>query len=88
MEGWDSLAEADNTDYKKKMTDADDLARTCLRVFSTDEGQKLMEWLQETYVDVPVAVPGSDPSYAFYSEGCRNVVRDLQRKIKHAREAS
>jgi hypothetical protein len=86
MEGWDSLRQADNTDFKKKLTDADDFARICLRAFTTEEGQKVMEWLEETYVDVPVAVPGSDPSYAFYAEGCRNVVRDLQRKIKHARE--
>jgi hypothetical protein len=37
------------------------------------------------YVEVPIAVPGTDPSYAFYAEGQRNVVRDLLARINQAR---
>jgi hypothetical protein len=45
-----------------------------------------LEWLREMYVDVPVAVPGADPSHAFFAEGQRNVVRDLIARINQARK--
>jgi hypothetical protein len=31
-------------------------------------------------------VPGADPSYAFYREGQCSVVRDLEARIKYAKE--
>ncbi len=44
-----------------------------------------MKWLDQMYVDVPVAVPGNDPSYAFFAEGQRTVIRDLKARILQAR---
>ncbi len=64
----------------------EDIARLCLRVFGTEDGQALLAWLNQMYVDVPIAVPGADPSHAFFAEGCRNVVRDIQARINQARK--
>ena len=44
-----------------------------------------MEWLSEAYLNQPVAVPGSDPSYAFYREGQNSVIRDLFARLIKAR---
>lgn len=63
----------------------DDLARLTLRVFTSEDGKKLLEWLKAVYVDVPIAVPGADPSHAFYAEGQRSVVRDIEARINQAR---
>lgn len=83
---WDELDAADQTkDIREARQKHEDLMRLCLRVFGSEDGQKLLEWLREMYVDVPVAVPGADPSYAFYAEGQRNVVRDLMSRINQAR---
>ena len=57
-----------------------------MRVFSTEDGQKMLAWLQDMYVNVPIAVPGTDPSHAFFAEGQRNVVRDIEARIKQARK--
>jgi len=35
---------------------------------------------------VPIAVPGADPSHAFFAEGQRNVVRDIEARINQARK--
>ena len=63
----------------------EDLARLTLRVFGSEDGQKLLQWLQLMYVNVPIAVPGTDPSHAFFAEGQRTVVRDIEARIKTAR---
>ena len=87
MSGWDDLDNADQTEDRREVTQKrEDLMRLCLRVFGSEDGQKLLEWLREMYVDVPVAVPGADPSHAFFAEGQRSVVRDLIARIQQARK--
>lgn len=82
---WDEL-DSEPSDLREVSQQREDLSRLCLRVFSTEDGQKLLEWMSSMYVEVPIAVPGSDPSYAFYAEGQRNVVRDLMARINQARK--
>lgn len=83
---WEDLERADFTeDIREVKQQREDLARLCLRVFANEDGQKLLEWLRQMYVDVPVAVPGIDPSHAFFNEGQRTVVRDLIARINQAR---
>jgi hypothetical protein len=81
---WDEL-EAITADIRPVEQQREDLARLCLRVFATEDGQKLLAWLRQMYVDVPVAVPGTDPSHAFFAEGQRTVVRELIARIHQAR---
>lgn len=81
---WEEL-DAEPDDIRDVTQQREDLARLCLRVFGTEDGQKLLEWLQAMYVEVPIAVPGTDPSHAFFAEGQRNVVRDLMARINQAR---
>lgn len=83
---WEDLERADfPEDIREVKQQREDLARLCLRVFANEDGQKLLEWLRQMYVDVPVAVPGIDPSHAFFNEGQRTVVRDLIARINQAR---
>lgn len=81
---WDEI-EAITTDIRPPEQQREDLARLCLRVFATEDGQKLLAWLRHMYVDVPVAVPGTDPSHAFFAEGQRTVVREIIARIHQAR---
>jgi hypothetical protein len=82
--GWEDL-EAIPTDIRDATQAVDDLNRLCLRALGSEDGQKLMEWLRSALLEQPVAVPGSDPSFAFYREGQNSVVRDLEARIKKAR---
>lgn len=82
---WEDLEEPQPTDIRSVTQQREELAKLCLRVFSSEDGQKLLTWLREMYVDVSIAAPGTDSSYAFFAEGQRNVVRDLMARINQAR---
>jgi hypothetical protein len=81
---WEDL-ETPAVDIREVTQQREDLARMCLRVFGTEEGQKMLTWLRDMYVNVPIAVPGTDPSHAFFAEGQRTVVRDIEARINQAR---
>ena len=84
---WDEInAIGQAPDIREVTQQREDLARLCLRVFGTEDGQKLLEWLRAVYVNVPIAVPGTDPSHAFFAEGQRNVVRAIEARINQARK--
>jgi len=83
---WDDLEDPVPSDIRDVTQQREELSKLCLRVFATEDGQKLMTWLRATYVDVPVAAPGTDSSFAYFVEGQRNVVRDLMSRINQARK--
>ena len=84
---WDELDNINQTsDIRAVTQQREDIAKLCLRVFTSEDGLAIMKWLDQMYVDVPVAVPGNDPSYAFFAEGQRNVVRDIEARINQARK--
>jgi hypothetical protein len=84
---WDELdAIGQNTDIRDVEQKRDDLSRLMLRVFGDEDGQKLLAWMRDMYVNVPIAVPGTDPSHAFFAEGQRNVIRDIEARINQARK--
>lgn len=83
---WDELEAIGQTpDVRDANQKREDTDRLVARVFGTEDGVALLHWLKDVYVNVPIAVPGTDPSHAFYAEGCRNVVRDIEARIKRAR---
>jgi hypothetical protein len=84
---WDEInAIGQTSDIREVDQKREDLARLTLRVFSSEDGQKLLQWLRDMYVNVPIAVPGTDPSHAFFAEGQRTVVRDIEVRINSARK--
>ncbi|MFZ9959789.1 MAG: hypothetical protein ACO3GP_05305 [Candidatus Limnocylindrus sp.] len=82
---WDDLETPDN-DIRGNTQARDDLDRLILRIFTSEDGANLLDWLRQVYVDVPVAAPGTDPSFAYFAEGQRNVVRDFIARIQRARK--
>lgn len=86
MSGWDEIEALATPDIREADQKRDDLDRLVLRVFNGEDGQKLLIWLRQMYVDVPIAVPGTDPSHAYFADGQRSVVRDIQARIKRARK--
>ena len=84
-EGWEGLQEV-LLDVRESQQAVEDLNKLCLRVLGTEDGQKLMGWLRSSVLEQPVAVPGSDPSFAFYREGQNSIVRDLEARITKARK--
>ena len=86
MAGWEDLEQALPLDIRDVNQKRDDIDRLCLRVLGSEDGGKLLEWLREAVVEQPVALPGSDPSYAYYREGQNSIVKDLEARLIRARK--
>jgi glucose-6-phosphate dehydrogenase assembly protein OpcA len=84
-EGWEGLNEI-SLDIRDSQQAVEDLNKLCLRVFGTEDGQKLMGWLRASILEQPVATPGSDSSFAYYREGQNSIVRDLEARLIKARK--
>jgi hypothetical protein len=85
---WDELDAIGqpSADIREADQKRDDLSRLTFRVFSSEDGQKLLDWMKDMYVNVPVAVPGTDPSHAYFAEGQRTVVRAIEARINQAKK--
>ena len=86
MAGWEDLEQALPLDIRDVNQKSDDVDRLCLRVLGGEDGEQLIKWLREAVVEQPVALPGSDPSYAYYREGQNSIVRDLEARLIRARK--
>lgn len=82
MSGWDDLEAMQQSLEPPESSDTDKL---CLRVFGTEEGQKLLKWLRDITVEQPCWGPGSDPSYGFFLEGRCSLVKEIESRINRAR---
>ena len=81
-EGWEGLREAEPN---KQASEENEIDLLITRVFSTEDGVKLLEWLRSITIEQPTWYPGEDPSHGFAREGQNSLVRELERRIKRAR---
>lgn len=81
-EGWEGLREAEP---KKQASEENEVDLMITRVFSTEDGVKLLEWLRFITIEQPTWYPGEDASHGYAREGQNSLVRELERRIKRAR---
>ena len=86
MAGWDDLEQSLPLDVRDVKQQRDESDQLCLRVFGDEDGVKMIPWLRQTILEQPVALPGSDSSYAFYREGQNSIIRDLEARVIRARK--
>ena len=83
--GWDDLQTVDPDIAKKQQVDKDDIDRLYLRVFASDDGAKLLTHLRSLTIEQPSWYPGEDASHGYAREGQNSLVREIERRIKRAR---
>jgi hypothetical protein len=54
-------------------------------VFASDDGAKLLTHLRSLTIEQPTWYPGEDASHGFAREGQNSLVREIERRIKRAR---
>ena len=64
----------------------EDLDILIARTFSTENGQKVLAWLREAYLENPSWQPGAESSFGFFREGQNSVIRDIEKRIKRIKE--
>jgi hypothetical protein len=85
-DGWEGLQAADPEIAQKQQVDKDDVDRLYLRVFGSDDGQKLLTHLRSLTIEQPTWYPGEDASHGYAREGQNSLVREIERRMKRARE--
>tara|TARA_R110000803_G_scaffold118970_2_gene187274 strand:+ start:65 stop:325 length:261 start_codon:yes stop_codon:yes gene_type:complete len=83
---WDELSltgeqELDHLDY----VDPQELNRLYYTVFTTEEGQRVLQHLRAITVEQPSFIPGESASYGYCREGQNSIIREIQKRIERAR---
>jgi hypothetical protein len=83
MSGWDDL-EAEPAAFEPDQ-DRVDLNLQMAKAFASAEGQKVLAWMREFYLEHPCWQPGSDNTLGMFREGQNSVVRDIEKRIRIAK---
>jgi hypothetical protein len=82
MSGWD--------DFEPQAPIAEEPAQNIdllmARTFSTEEGKKVLAWMRDRYLEQPCWQPGADPSLGQWREGQNAVIRDIEGRIRKAKQ--
>jgi hypothetical protein len=65
--------------------ESDDLDRLYLRVFGSEDGQKLLEHLRSLTIEQPTWYPGEEASHGYAREGQNSIVREIERRVAKGR---
>jgi len=85
VDGWEGLQTVNPEIADKQQVERDDIDRLYLRVFGSDDGSKLFTHLRSLTIEQPTWYPGEDPSHGYAREGQNSLVREIERRIKRAR---
>ena len=84
VDNWESFwEEADNIDIDKK---AEEIDKIFLDVFSKPEGERMLEYLKERYLDNDIAYPHDDLIQIGIRQGKATLIRDIIRAIQRAKD--
>lgn len=83
MSGWDELDGAIAPAEPDQKTI--DINILIARVFGTEDGQKVLTWLRNSYLEQPCWQPGADSSLGQWREGQNSVIRNLEARIRKAK---
>lgn len=86
VEGWDGLRSVEPQTRKTQQDNQDDIDRLYLRVFGSEDGQRLHDHLRSLTIEQPTWYPGEDASHGFAREGQNSLVREIERRIDRARK--
>ena len=82
MAGWEDIEAMQQVLSPPQGNEMDKL---CLRVFGTEDGQRLLKWMREQTIEQPCWGPGSDPSYGYFLEGRCSLVKEIESRINRAK---
>ena len=76
--GWESI-DGPPTPFPPEPSEID---KIYTRVFSSEDGQKVLDHLKAITIDQPAWTPGAEPSYGYAREGQNTIVREIVQRIK------
>jgi len=86
VDGWEGLRTVQSEFLRTNQQENDDVDRMYLRVFGSEDGQKVFTHLRSLPFEQPTWYPGEDASHGFAREGQNSMVREIERRMKRASE--
>lgn len=84
--GWEGLDAQAPEAPQYSATDQANIDKLISKMFDTYEGQQVMTWLSSAYLQQPTWAPGYSTDWGFFREGQNTLIRELQTRIKRAKE--
>ena len=78
--GWDGL----DAVAEEAVAEPTQLDREFLNTFSTQDGKKVLDYLESVTVRQPAWSPGNDHSVGYSREGQNSIVREIQSRMRRA----
>tara|TARA_Y100000310_G_scaffold25794_1_gene24656 strand:+ start:576 stop:869 length:294 start_codon:yes stop_codon:yes gene_type:complete len=85
--GWDGVEAEPPTQPEYAATEQAQIDKAIARMFATKEGEEVMDFLTDAYLHQPCWAPGFTTDYGFFREGQNTLIRELQARIKRAKES-
>ena len=86
VDGWEGLQTAQSEFLRTNQQENDDVDRMYLRVFGSEDGQKVLTHLRSLTIEQPTWYPGEEASHGYAREGQNSMVREIERRMKRASE--
>ena len=80
---WDNLRLIEGND--RAHSEIDEINKIILRLFSSRDGSRVLEYFKNKTLDQPSFHPGEDPSYGYLREGQNSVWREVLHRMESAR---
>ena len=78
ISGWESIEEP-ATPFAPEPSEID---KIYTRVFSSEDGQKVLDHLKAITIDQPAWTTGAEPSFGYAREGQNSVVREIIQRMR------
>tara|TARA_R100000234_G_scaffold98035_1_gene66473 strand:+ start:6132 stop:6392 length:261 start_codon:yes stop_codon:yes gene_type:complete len=83
---WDELTITDEQELDSPTySDPQEMNRLFFKVFSTEDGDKVLNYMIAMTLDQPCFIPGESASYGYCREGQNSIVRDIIKRVKRGR---
>ena len=76
--GWEGIDDP----YVVFKNEPSEIDKTYKRVFSSEEGQKVLDHLKSITIDQPAWTPGAEPSFGYAREGQNSIVREIIQRMR------
>ena len=84
--GWDGVNSVAAPFTCKNQTQQREVDIAFSKAFQSPDGQKVLEYFREKYLNQPCWTPGADPSYGYAREGQNSLIREIEKRIQRAHE--
>tara|TARA_R110002050_G_scaffold235623_1_gene371522 strand:- start:159 stop:449 length:291 start_codon:yes stop_codon:yes gene_type:complete len=82
--GWDGVNADSPLPQIESETFQGELDRSIRRIYESDDGKKLFDWLVGSYLQQPSWAPGYTTDFGFYREGQNTLIRELLMRSERA----